>query len=168
MTERLEWVRAVVHEYEGALTLYTTKFLRDRDRARDVVQEAFLKLCKQDRKAVEPRVKPWLFTVCRNRALDIRRKEKSMFQLNGETAMQRESAEPAPSEALERQESVSRVLVLVDALPERQQEAIRLKFQHGHSYREISDVMNTNVGNVGVLIHTGLKALRQKMASDGA
>ena len=164
MTEQLEWIRAVVAEYEGALTLYAARILGDRDRARDVVQEAFLKLCKHDRGNVEKRVRSWLFTVCRNRALDIRRKEKPVSHLSGEIAMEHKSNDPTPSEALEQRESASRMLGLLGALPERQQEAVRLKFQHGLSYREIGTVMNATVGNVGVLIHTGIKTLRRQMA----
>lgn len=163
MSGRLEWIRAVVREYERPLTLYATGILHDADRAGDVVQDAFLKLCEQDRTAVESHVKPWLFAVCRNRALDILRKDKRMFQLKPEAAAARAGADSEPGQVMEIQESVSRVLELLADLPERQQEAIRLKFQHGHSYREISEVMDTNVSNVGVLIHTGMKTLREKI-----
>jgi RNA polymerase sigma-70 factor (ECF subfamily) len=47
-------------------------------------------------------------------------------------------------------------------LPKNQQEVIRLKFQHGLSYKEISTVTNLSVTNVGFLIHTGLKVLRER------
>ena len=46
-------------------------------------------------------------------------------------------------------------------LPENQQEVIRLKFQQGLSYKEISSVTGLSVTNVGFLIHTGLKRLRE-------
>jgi len=164
MTEQLEWIRAVVHEYERALILYAAGILGDRDRAHDVVQDAFMKLCTQDKERVEKRLKSWLFTVCRNRALDIRRKEKAMSHFGGESAMGYASPDPTPPAALEQRESASRVLLLLDALPARQREAVRLKFQHGLSYREIGAVMNASVANVGVLIHTGIKTLRSKLA----
>ena len=168
MTEHLMWIRSAVAEYERALTLYTVKILGDMSRAQDVVQDAFLKLCEQDRGAVEPRLRAWLFTVCRNRALDVRRKEKRMTPLNAATEQGHPNADPAPPEALAKEETASHVLGLLDALPDRQREAIRLKFQHGHSYREISQVMDTTVNNVGVLIHTGIKTLRTRVASQGA
>lgn len=57
------------------------------------------------------------------------------------------------------------MLRLIDALPERQQEVIRLKFQAGMSYREISGVTNLTVSNVGFLIHTGLKTIRERLAA---
>ena len=42
------WVRSAVARYEGPLTLYAARLLGDADRARDVVQDTFLKLCRQD------------------------------------------------------------------------------------------------------------------------
>jgi RNA polymerase sigma-70 factor (ECF subfamily) len=41
---------------------------------------------------------------------------------------------------------------------------IRLKFQHGLSYKQIAQVTTLSVSNVGFLIHTGLKILRAKLA----
>jgi RNA polymerase sigma-70 factor (ECF subfamily) len=43
---------------------------------------------------------------------------------------------------------------------------IRLKFQHGMSYKQISQITHLTVTNVGFLIHTGLKTLRRQL-TDG-
>jgi len=53
---------------------------------------------------------------------------------------------------------------MLQSLPERQQEVIRMKFQGGLSYREIANVMDLTVNHVGVLIHSGLKTIREKMS----
>ena len=74
-----------------------------------------------------------------------------------------ESAEPAPGNLAERNDSAAQVLDLVDRLPANQQEVIRLKFQSGLSYREISRVTGLTVSHVGVLIHTGIKAIRTRL-----
>jgi RNA polymerase sigma-70 factor (ECF subfamily) len=63
----------------------------------------------------------------------------------------------------ERNDSAAQVLGLVERLPPNQQEVIRLKFQGGLSYREISRVTGLTVSHVGVLIHTGLKSIRLKL-----
>ena len=60
---------------------------------------------------------------------------------------------------------VSSVLAAVGALPERQQEAVRLKFQGELSYKEIAEVMDTTVNNVGVLLHTAIKSIRERLPS---
>ena len=71
--------------------------------------------------------------------------------------------EPEPLTVLEKKEELSRVLGILETLPPNQQEVIRLKFQNGLSYREISDVTHLSVSNVGFLLHTGLKTVRQKL-----
>jgi RNA polymerase sigma-70 factor (ECF subfamily) len=158
------WVRSAVSRFEGPLTLYAARLLGDADRARDVVQDTFLKLCKQDRGEIDPRLAEWLFTVCRNRALDVLRKERRMTRLSEDQIQLRPSADPGPQDLVEHAESAARVLHLVEALPHNQREVIRLKFQNGFSYREISRISGHSVTNVGYLIHTGLKSIRAQLA----
>jgi RNA polymerase sigma-70 factor (ECF subfamily) len=65
---------------------------------------------------------------------------------------------------IERRESASLVLQLLEKLPTNQREVIRLKFQNGFSYKEISRISGHSVSNVGFLIHTGLKTIRGQLA----
>ena len=161
--DRKAWILSAVDEFERPLTLYAARVLGDAERARDVVQDVFLKLCDQNPQAIASRLKPWLFTVCRNRALDVRRKEKRMNRLSDERAASQGSNDPAPPDALEHKESASHVLQMLAGLPDNQQDVLRLKFQHGLSYREIGEVTNLTVSNVGFLIHTALKRLRAQL-----
>jgi RNA polymerase sigma-70 factor (ECF subfamily) len=158
------WIRSAVERFEGPLTLYAARLLGDAESARDVVQDTFLRLCAQARGQVEPRLAEWLFTVCRNRALDVLRKESRMTQLSEEQVSVRTSPDPGPPEVAERRETTARALQLLDALPPGQREVIRLKFQNGFSYQEISRISGYSVGNVGYLIHVGLKTIRGQLA----
>jgi RNA polymerase sigma-70 factor (ECF subfamily) len=166
--EDRQWVRAAVARFEGPLTNYAARLLGDAEGARDVVQDTFLRLCVQDRAAVEPHLAEWLFTVCRNRALDVLRKEGRMARLTEQTEHSIPGDEADPLEALERREDAARALRLLEALPPSQREVIRLKFQHGFSYREISRISGHSVSNVGFLIHVGMKALRGRMTAADA
>ena len=49
------------------------------------------------------------------------------------------------------------------ALPALQQEVLRLKFQAGLSYQEIAEVTGKSVSHVGVLLHEGLKSIRERV-----
>src|SRR3954451_9075034 len=95
------WVRATVARFEGPLTLYAARLLRDAEAARDVVQETFLRLCNQDRASIESRLAEWLFTVCRNRALDVLRKESRMTQISEEQVHGCLNPEPSPADLAE-------------------------------------------------------------------
>jgi RNA polymerase sigma factor (sigma-70 family) len=158
------WIRAAVDRFQGPLTLYAARLLSDADRARDVVQETFLRLCRQDHSVIEERLAEWLFTVCRNRAMDVLRKEGRMTQLSEEQVQLRVGPEPEPSDVVGHREESKRVLDMLERLPNNQREVIRLKFQNGFSYREISRISGHSVTNVGYLIHAGLKTIRQCLA----
>ena len=158
-----EWVRAAVARYERPLVAYVRHLVGGLDVARDVVQETFVKLCGADRDDVEPRLAPWLFTVSRNLAIDYRRKERRMSLLD-ERHDTFATEDPGPGDAAERDDSVSAVLQCLADLPPVQQEVIRLKFQHGLSYKQIGEVLNLTATNVGFILHTGLKTLRARLA----
>jgi RNA polymerase sigma-70 factor (ECF subfamily) len=70
-TDDHAWVADALKKYERPLLRYAAWLLVDRDRARDVVQEVFLRLCRESRERVEDHLAAWLFTVCRNLSLDV-------------------------------------------------------------------------------------------------
>lgn len=159
-----ELVESAQADFEGPLTGYAAGLLGgDWDRARDVVQDTFIKLHRQDPASIQGRLKSWLYTVCRNRSIDILRKENPMISSAGDAFDSINDSSPDPSRAMEDRERHAEVLALLEKLPENQREVIRLKFQGDLSYKEISDVTGLSVSNVGFLIHTGIKRLRSLM-----
>jgi RNA polymerase sigma-70 factor (ECF subfamily) len=65
---------------------------------------------------------------------------------------------------MEQRETAHLIRHWIGLLPEKQREAVRLKFEAGLSYQEISEALQTSPGNVGTLIHLGVQALRQRWA----
>jgi RNA polymerase sigma factor (sigma-70 family) len=160
-----DWLTALVARYEGPLILYAQRFVGELPRARDVVQETFLKLCRTPVNEVKGHEAAWLYTVCRRAALDVKRKERRMTLVTDEIANGFQSSAADPLAALEQSESAAEMLRMLDRLPESQKEAITLKFGHGLSYKEIAEITGHSLSNVGVLIHTGLKTVRQRMVT---
>ncbi|MBI4569622.1 MAG: sigma-70 family RNA polymerase sigma factor [Planctomycetes bacterium] len=162
-------IRAAVSRHERALILYAARILGgDADRARDVVQEVFMRLCDQKAGTVEDHLVAWLYRACRSRALDVRRKESRMRPL-AEDAMSKASAPtPEPGDSLAYREDLQAVVRAAAALPERQQEALRLKFHSGLKYHEIAKVMGVSVPMAGHLIHTGIATLRTRLSREAA
>ena len=70
---------------------------------------------------------------------------------------------PELSSALEKEEQISDILKILNTLPANQQEVLRLKFQGDLSYSEISRITSLTVSNVGFLIHTGIKTIRERI-----
>jgi RNA polymerase sigma factor (sigma-70 family) len=151
---------ALLDRFERPLLQYAARILGDRERARDVVQETFVELQRGKRAQLDHAPAKWLFIVCRNRALNICRKERRMTYLDEEILEKERSHEPAPNERSEQEEARGFLLRIVAALPPRQQEVLQLKFQNDLSYQQISDITQLSTNHVGVLIHTALKTLR--------
>jgi RNA polymerase sigma factor (sigma-70 family) len=160
------WIRASLDQYEAPLVRYAARLLRgDVDRARDVVQDTFLRLCQADQAKVEGHLEAWLFTVCRNRAIDVARKEGRMGALEKDAGTIADSDQESPGELAARRIAHRRVLELLEGLPPDQQRAFRLKFREHKSYREISDEMGTSLGRVSKLITTAMATLRTQLAA---
>jgi RNA polymerase sigma-70 factor (ECF subfamily) len=146
--------------HEAALIRYASWILGDAERAREVVQETFLRLCRErDPFRLEGYLPQWLFTVCRNIAFDTRKKEARMTPI--------ENAD-LPDKNAAPHETAGLVFRLLDRLPKNQREVVYLKFQCDLSYKEISEVTQLTVTNVGFLLHTALKNIRKQVMAEPA
>lgn len=165
--ELASWVQRAIEEHEGSLLRYARHFVHDLETARDVVQDTFLQLCRRPDEELRPRLTQWLFTVCRNRAIDVCRKERRM-KLAPENQLANHLAEQSaptthPGEAMENRESAIGLFKQIARLPDRQQEVLRLKFDTGLSYKEIAEVTGLTSSNVGFILHTAISKLRQTL-----
>lgn len=156
-------VETSLRDYESALVHYTSGLLNgDWDGARDVVQEAFLKLCRQDPELVEANVKSWLYTVCRNRAYDLLRRDQR-WQMNNDALEHLAQSAPDPSEAADHSDTGREILDCLRSLPANQQDVVRLRFQQNLSYREIATITGVSTGQVGFLLHEAMRRLRAQL-----
>lgn len=158
------WIEKTLEDYEAPLVRYITSLLGDLEKAREVVQEGFFRLCKQDSSIAE-RLPQWLFRVCRNLAIDSIRREGRMESVSTEHSKTIPDQRPDPASVLEKEEKLNRIDQLFKGLTGNQQEVLRLKFQNGLSYREISEITGLTESNVGFLLHTGIKQVRERMDS---
>src|SRR5215471_7502099 len=158
--EKSRWITEALELHESSLLRYARWFLSHLESAREVVQETFLRLCKEDPSRVDGYLAQWLFTVCRNLAFDARKREARMTPL-GDT-------EIAVAPDLDERRTVSQVFQVVETLPKNQREVIYLKFQCDLSYKEISEITKLSVSNVGFLIHSAVRAIRKQMLSEAS
>ncbi len=163
MSGKSDRMREVLRRYEKPLLQFASRIIGDRDRARDVVQETFVKFQGNGAKDL-PEPATWLFTVCRNGALNVCRKERRLILLDESLLESKPTETPMPFDRIERDEASGFLMRILATLPLRQQEVLQLKFQNDLSYQQIAEITKTNSNNVGVLIHTALKTLRQKYA----
>jgi RNA polymerase sigma factor (sigma-70 family) len=159
------WVMEAVEAYELPLLRYARRLLGDFDLAADAVQHAFVKLCEESHERLDGRVAPWLFRVCRNRAIDHLRRAGREHSLLAEPRDSSSavghtgSREVDPAMSAERADLAARLRELLEDLPSLQREAIDL-WCEGLTYRQIAEVTGRQEGHVRVLAHRGLTALR--------
>ena len=108
-----EQMKALLARYELPLLLFATRITGDRERARDVVQETFVKYRHNGSLANEKPPATWLFTVCRNGALNVCRKEKRMTFLDEGMIETRADEQALPFEQMERREAAGFLLKIV-------------------------------------------------------
>jgi len=157
---RARQIQWALDEYERPLVGYAHRITGDLDRARDVVQETFLKLWGAEPGVDDGRLATWLFKVCRNAAVSVLRKEQRMSQTD-QTELWVDEGRPGPEAAAEQAEQVGRAVAAMNTLPGRQQEILRLKFQNGFTYKQIAEITALTATNVGFLIHTGVKRIQE-------
>lgn len=161
------WIETALATHEGRLLRYACRLLDgDAEAARDAVQDAFVRLCRADRAAVEPKLTPWLFTVVRNRCIDHLRQEGRMIPLSDASPATLAPPSPEPESAGADADASRALAARVAALPARSQEVLRLKFQDGLSYQEISAITGLSISHVGVVLHRTLAALRGRITPE--
>lgn len=162
-----KWVAEVFRERQTALVAYTTARLAgNAEDARDVVQEAFVKLCQQRWPDIEKHAAAWLYKTCRNRAIDILRREKRMStaKMGPELSGIPDQSAREPSEAADRDEQLHQVRQQVGGLSQQQQEVLRLRLHDGLSYKQIAEVTGLSVSSVGFQLHDAISRLRSKLS----
>ena len=166
---RQQQLHDAVSRYHRPLVAYALIRTGDLERARDAAQDTLLRLCQQPAEQLErdilPRLAPWLFTACRNRVIDLHRKESRMTATDNHTMDQAVPTQDTPADQAEAHDQQDHLLSLVASLPGNQREIVQLRFQGGLAYREIAEVTGHSVSHVGVLLHEAIKSLRQQLTT---
>jgi RNA polymerase sigma-70 factor, ECF subfamily len=131
------------------------------DDARDLTQEVFTKAWQ-----VLPKYKRtktpflgWLFTISHNRVIDYYRTKKDYAYLNNEINMT--GPVSSPENLLDTELTQQEVRKAILQLPEDQQQVILMSFIEGFKYDEIAAALNKTEGNIRVIIHRGLRKMRE-------
>lgn len=147
---------------------YASRLLSgDRAEAEDVAQEAMLRLWRiaGDWRQGEARVATWLYRVTTNLCTD-RLRARTRRRIGADVADLPDLADDGPSAAA-RLMQTHRALALeqaLDALPERQRQAVVLRHIEGLGNPEIAEVMDMSVEAVESLTARGKRALAQALA----
>lgn len=171
---------ALVRRYEREMYGYLRRYLGDATLAEDVFQNTFLQVVKKlDQFEAGRPVKPWLYTVATNQAIDAMRRQNRHQAVSLDQARQPgegaagsdgdlrslidnlESRLPAPEELVAGRERSEKVRAAVDRLPDFLRQVLVLAYYQGLKYREIADILEIPVGTVKSRLHAALVKLHE-------
>jgi RNA polymerase sigma factor (sigma-70 family) len=151
----------IVERYRRALMRYVSRLLPP-ERAEDVVQQSFVNAYEaMHRGGAELNLRPWLYRIAHNTALNALRDRG----LRHDELDERMDGVERPDQALERTQRLRDLLVAVQALPERQRDAILLRELEGRSYAEIALALGVTDGAVRQLLNRARNSLRAAAAA---
>ena len=159
-------VAALYDEYAGALHAYAFRFLHDRGKAEDVVQEVLLRAWRHPAR-LDPALgspRGWLFTVARNVLTDTWRASR---------ARPREAALDDAVQGLAVDDQIDRLLetwtveLALDRLSRAHRQVLVEVFLLGRSVAQTADDLGIPEGTVKSRTHHGLRALRVALSDLG-
>ena len=145
-------IEDVFYAEETPLLKFAFGYVKRREVAEEIVQDAFMKLHEQWGSIEKPR--PWLYKAVRNISLNYIRKAKRETLTDDARS---ESEDNAPDGQIGRIEAVHTMRLLMEDLGEKDRELVRLKFEEEQSYSHISEQLEIGIGNVGDRLHHILK-----------
>jgi RNA polymerase sigma-70 factor (ECF subfamily) len=149
-------VSILAERHQEALRRFVYQYVRSRETAEDLCQEAFIRIYRHARGYKEiARVKTWLYRIARNLALNAIRDKKRKPARSLDAALEagaiadptaREDSDPVRE--AQRRDLKRRVRAAVDTLPEHYRGTLLLCDLEGLTYQEAADVLGTKVGTV--------------------
>ena len=135
------------------------RFLEDDAEAKDAVQDLLIKLWNQrEHLDVISNLQAYSFTLIKNLCIDrIRKRSK---QVNGDMP---EKIDEPPENSVYSRETLRRTLMLMEQLPPKQKEILRLRVFENLEYEEIANRMGLSQINARVQLSIARKTLKQKL-----
>ncbi|MBS0032255.1 RNA polymerase sigma factor [Chitinophaga sp. 22321] len=158
-------LEAIYRAHIKALVRYGLKITDDIDLIRDSIQDLFLEIWKQRHNLADtPQPKFYLFRALRNKLTKVQSKQSFVSESEMQLVFDHLSAEYVELEIMNREgaaQTANTLKQLLENLPQRQREAVFLRFYQNISYERIAEMMNMNYQSVLNLMQRALKALKK-------
>jgi RNA polymerase sigma-70 factor, ECF subfamily len=158
--------RRLYEQYARPIYRYLHSIVGNQADAEDLTSQVFLKALEDlDKFRNQGGFRAWLFTIARSKAMDAYRKRRRELPLD---EVNLPSREPDPLATAIHQDEVDRMRKRIHALPEAEQELIRLRFVAGLGFAEIGTVLKRSEGAVKKELYRLLDRLGEQMEDDHA
>ncbi len=145
-----------VELWADGLFRFAAKSCKDRNLAKDIVQDAFAKLWTKKENVDDQKVKSYLFTSVNRLTIDYWRKQRRMTDMD--------QIEASPIINQREYSNLREILdVALNKLPEMQRVVIILRDYESFSYSEIGEITGLSEAQVKIKIYRGRKALKVQL-----
>lgn len=147
-----------VNQHADAVYRFILKNIRDKEKARDLVQDSFEKLWMNVDQVAAGKAKSYLFTTAYHKMIDQTRQDKRMAAWDDGHTMGWSHSEQY-SDAMEKlNQGVTR-------LPSDQRSVLMLRDYEGYSYKEIAEITGLTEAQVKVYIYRARVFLKEYIGS---
>ncbi len=165
-TTRLEQKVAELFELlRDPLYRYLCRLIGKRPEAEDLTQETFLRLFDALQKGhAMGNVRPWLYRVAHNLAIDWLRQQGRLEQIEEDTLPFAAVVDAAPSaeQRLLAHERHHRLQVVLSGLSPQQRHCLFLRAE-GLSYREVGEVLGISISSVATFLGRAIKHIAEEV-----
>jgi RNA polymerase sigma-70 factor (ECF subfamily) len=157
-----------VRVHKDRVHTYASYMLRDADSARDVAQEALMRLWTH-RAGVEPAgAKNWLLRTTHNLCIDRMRKLRVRSEVEaGVVVFQRPDPRPDPERRAESGDLASRIGAALAELAPRDRAVVVMREIQGLAYEDIARALDLPLGTLKARLHRARERLRERLTAAG-
>lgn len=136
------------------------QYVRSQEDADEIVNDAFLVLWeKKDELVLDDSIKPLLYTIIRNKSINLLKKRKIEIT-DLDNGFEVVSSGISPLEAMQAKETEEEVMQLIEALPPRCKQIFVLSRKEFMSNRQIAELMVLNEKTIENQISIAIKFIR--------
>ncbi|MEC0275427.1 RNA polymerase sigma factor [Peribacillus frigoritolerans] len=151
--------------YERMLYSFIYRMTNSSDLAEEVIQEVFMKLWKGNRNydSEKGKFSSWVFTIARNTAIDVLRKQKREPLLEEEQLNYFTEISSSIEEQVEWKEEKGQVHEAIATLSDGQKQMIDFVYFKGFTQQKIAELCDIPIGTVKGRVRLALKHLRSQL-----
>jgi len=155
-------------QFQPRLRAYLRRLGADRALADELVQETMLQVWRRAGTfdSRQSSVATWVFTIARNKRIDVFRREKRP-EIDPEDPAWQPDPEPAADVAFDASRREARLKAAIADLPPEQAEMLRRAFFDDLSHTEIAEATGLPLGTVKSRVRLALSRLRRALGPDG-
>ncbi len=155
---------ALYDTHSDALFRYISSKMQDRERAKELLQDAFTKYWDYTRTGAElDNKRAFLYRIAHNLVIDDRRKKKPDYSLD---YMMEEGFDVKTDSRAEAEIEASDVARHLEKLPANYKEVLVMRYIDDLEIPEIAEILNEAENTVSVRLHRAIKKLREVFSEE--